>query len=56
MKDLGQLTYFLGLEVHFQQKDIFVNQHKYIQDLIQLVGLTNSASVHTPMEINLKLQ
>jgi len=32
VKDLGQLTYFLGLEIHFQQKDIFVNQHKYIQD------------------------
>ena len=56
MKDLGQLTYFLGLEVHFQQKGIFVNQYKYIQDLIQLVGLTNSTPIDTTMEINLKLQ
>ena len=56
MKDLGQLTYFLGLEVHFQQKGIFVNQHKYIQDLIQLVGLTNSTLVDSPMEIYLKLR
>ena len=55
MKDLGQLAYFLGLKVHFQQKDIFVNQHKYIQDLIQLVGLTNSAPADTP-KINLKLR
>ena len=38
MKDLGQLTYFLGLEVQFQQNDIFITQHKYTQDLIQLVG------------------
>ena len=56
MKDLGQLTYFLGLEVHFQQKGIFANQHKYIQDLIQLDGLTNSTSIDTPMEIIMKLQ
>ena len=56
MKDLGQVTYFLELEVDFQQKGIFVNQHKYIQDLIQLASLTNSAFVDTPMEINLKLR
>ena len=38
MKDLGQLTYFLGLEVHHRANGIFVNQHKYIQDLITLAG------------------
>ena len=32
MKDLGQLTYFLGLEVHYLASGIFMNQHKYIQD------------------------
>lgn len=54
MKDLGQLTYFLGLEVHYQPKGIFLNQHKYIQDLIQLASLTNVTSVDTPMEVNVK--
>ncbi|RVW47642.1 Retrovirus-related Pol polyprotein from transposon RE1 [Vitis vinifera] len=28
MKDLGQLTYFLGLEVHYLASGIFMNQHK----------------------------
>jgi hypothetical protein len=56
MKDLGQLTYFLGLEVQFQQKGIFVNQHKYTQDLIQLAGLANATAVDTPMEVNVKLR
>ncbi len=54
MKDLGQLTYFLGLEVHHRPQGIFLNQHKYIQDLVQLAGLTDTNSVDTPMELNVK--
>ncbi|RVW77694.1 Retrovirus-related Pol polyprotein from transposon RE1 [Vitis vinifera] len=54
MKDLGQLTYFLGLEVHHWASGIFVNQHKYIQDLITLAGLEDTSYVDTPMEVNVK--
>ena len=54
MKDLGQLTYFLGLEVHHRASDIFVNLHKYIQDLITLAGLEDTSSVDTLMEVNVK--
>ncbi|XP_031265831.1 uncharacterized protein LOC116124279 [Pistacia vera] len=51
---LSQLTYFLGLAVHHRANGIFVNQHKYIQDLITLVGLEDTSSVDTPMEVNVK--
>ena len=54
MKDLGQLTYFLGLEVHHWASGIFVNQDKYIQDLITLAGLEDTSSIDTPMEVNVK--
>jgi hypothetical protein len=54
MKDLGQLTYFLGLEVHHQPHGLFLHQHKYSQELVQLAGLTNTTSVDTPMELNVK--
>ena len=54
MKDLGPLTYFLGLEVHTESSGIFLNQHKYTQDLIALAGLQDSSSVDTPMEVNTK--
>jgi len=54
MKDLGQLTYFLGLEVHHRSNGIFLNQQKYIQDLIKLAGLAGTTSVDTPMEVNVK--
>ncbi|RVW45191.1 Acyltransferase-like protein, chloroplastic [Vitis vinifera] len=52
MKDLGQLIYFLGLEVHHRASSIFVNQHKYIQDLITLAGLEDTSFVDTPMEFD----
>ncbi|XP_014517174.1 uncharacterized protein LOC106774644 [Vigna radiata var. radiata] len=54
MKELGHLNYFLGLEVHYHLEGTFVNQHKYIQDLVQLAGLTNATPVDTPMEVNVK--
>ena len=54
MKDLGHLTYFLGLEVHSRDHGLFLNQHKYIQDLIELAGLKDAMVVDTPMEVNVK--
>ncbi|XP_022861569.1 uncharacterized protein LOC111381958 [Olea europaea var. sylvestris] len=54
MKDLGPLIYFLGLEVHTNSTGIFLNQHKYIQDLITLASLQDSSSVNTPLEVNVK--
>jgi len=54
MKDLGQLTYFLELEVHNRPNGIFVNPYKYIQDLITLAGLEDTFSVDTPMKVNVK--
>ena len=57
MKDLGHLTYFLGLEVHevhSRDHGLFLNQHKYIQNLIKLVGLKDATVVDTPMEVNVK--
>ncbi|XP_015164840.1 uncharacterized mitochondrial protein AtMg00810-like [Solanum tuberosum] len=54
MKDLGTLTYFLGLEVHNVASGVFLNQHKYTQDLISLAGFQVSSSVDTPLELNVK--
>ena len=54
MKELGHLTYFLGLEVHHRASGIFVNQHKYIQDLITFAGLEDTSSVDTLTEVNVK--
>jgi len=44
----------LGLEVHSRDHGLFLNQHKYIQDLIELAGLKDATVVDTPMEVNVK--
>ncbi|XP_050902156.1 uncharacterized mitochondrial protein AtMg00810-like [Lathyrus oleraceus] len=54
MKDLGNLHYFLDLEVHSTSKDIFLHQHKYATDLISMAGLESANPVDTPLEVNVK--
>ena len=56
MKDLGNLTYFLGLEIHASSHGIFLSQHKYAMDLVAAVGLQDLPPLDTPMEINIKLR
>ena len=55
MKDLGPLTYFLGLKVHQSEKGLILNQHKYAMGLIEMAGLQNSTPVDTLVEVNVKL-
>ena len=54
MKDIGTLTYFLGLEVQYVASGVFLNQHKYTQNLISLAGIQDSSTVDTPLELNVK--
>ncbi|XP_055801424.1 uncharacterized mitochondrial protein AtMg00810-like [Solanum dulcamara] len=54
LKDLGTLPYFLGLEVHNNYSSMFLNQHKYTQDLISLAGLQDSSFVDTLLKLNVK--
>lgn len=54
MKDLGPLTYFLGLEINTDASGVFLSQNKYTQDLLQLAGLQDASSVDTPLEVNTK--
>ena len=54
MKDLGPLCYFLGLEVNSTTIGIFLHQHKYIQEIITLVGLQDGRYVDTSLEVNVK--
>lgn len=48
MKDLGLMSYFLGLEVHQTQNKIFVSQSKYARDMFKRFSMENSSPVATP--------
>ncbi|KAI3799323.1 hypothetical protein L1987_34616 [Smallanthus sonchifolius] len=49
LKDLGQLHYFLGIEVVHHQKDIILSQRKYISDILHRSGLSHCKPVSSPM-------
>ncbi|CAL1400598.1 unnamed protein product [Linum trigynum] len=55
LKDLGDVSYFLGLEVQRSSQGVFVSQKKYMADLLETAHYTDCKPVSTPMEQNLKL-
>ena len=56
MSMMCELTYFLGLQVKQVKDDIFINQTKYIYDLLRKFDLTDcSSSRNTPWALPLSL-
>ncbi|XP_019058891.1 PREDICTED: uncharacterized protein LOC109116981 [Tarenaya hassleriana] len=56
IKDLGELKYFLGIEVLRSPTGIFLSQRKYILDLLQETGKLGAKPAKTPLEDNYKEQ
>ncbi|MGV7988876.1 reverse transcriptase domain-containing protein, partial [Mycobacterium kansasii] len=55
MSMVGELTYFLGLQVKQQPEGIFISQSKYALNLIKRFGFENDKTFETPMSTTLKL-
>jgi hypothetical protein len=55
LKDLGDLSYFLGIEVNKVNDGIILTQGKYANDLLKRVNMTSCKSVSTPMTVGAKL-
>ena len=55
MKDLGHLSYFLGLEITSSDDGFYLTQAKYTSDLLSRVGLTDHKIVNTLIELNAHL-
>ena len=50
IKDLGQLKYFLGIEVAWSKEGIVLSQRKYTLDLLEELGHLDSRPASFPME------
>jgi len=55
MSLLGELTYFLGLQVQQAQNGIFLSQTKYLKKIIKKYGMEDCKLVCTPMVIGYSL-
>lgn len=55
MKDLGPVSYFLGIEIHRSRDGFFLSQRKYATDILQEFGMIHAKPLLLPMDIKLKL-
>nr|GEV53619.1 hypothetical protein [Tanacetum cinerariifolium] len=53
--DDGKMTFFLGLQVNQSPCGIFINQSKYVLEILNKYGMESCDPVGTPMEIKDKL-
>jgi isopentenyldiphosphate isomerase len=49
MSMMGELTFFLGIQVKQMKQDIFVHQAKYTKDLMKKFNMAELKLVLTPM-------
>ncbi|KAH9724358.1 CCHC-type domain-containing protein [Citrus sinensis] len=55
MSMMGELKYFLGLQIKQNEEGIFINQAKYVKDLLKRFGYDNGTAKSTPMSTTIKL-
>ena len=49
MSMIGELSYFLGLQIKQLKNCTFMSQGKYIKDMIKKFGMIDSKVISTPM-------
>nr|GEW83028.1 hypothetical protein [Tanacetum cinerariifolium] len=50
MSSVGELTFFLGLQVKQKPDGIFISQDKYVAKILRKLGLTDGKSASTPID------
>jgi Reverse transcriptase (RNA-dependent DNA polymerase) len=55
LKDLGELCYFLGIEVARSKKGVVLSQQKYVLDLLSDTRMLGYRPINTPIDLNHKL-
>ncbi|GJY90088.1 putative ribonuclease H-like domain-containing protein [Tanacetum coccineum] len=52
MSSMGELTFFLGLQVKQKEDGIFISQDKYVGEILKKFGFSSLRTASTPMETN----
>ncbi|GJX45293.1 putative ribonuclease H-like domain-containing protein [Tanacetum coccineum] len=52
MSSMGELTFFLGLQVKQKDDRIFISQDKYVGEILKKFGFSSIRTASTPMETN----
>ncbi|GKE74240.1 putative ribonuclease H-like domain-containing protein [Tanacetum coccineum] len=52
MSSMGELTFFLGLQVKQKEDEIFISQDKYVGEILKKFSFSSVRTTSTPMETN----
>ncbi|KAK6162167.1 hypothetical protein DH2020_002008 [Rehmannia glutinosa] len=55
MSMIGELNFFLGLQIKQCQEGIYISQSKYTKELLKKFGIEEGRTVSTPMATNVKI-
>lgn len=55
MSMLGELSFFLGLQIHQSKEGIFISKTKYIREMLKRFKMEDCTPVSTPMVTGCKL-
>nr|GEY46757.1 ribonuclease H-like domain-containing protein [Tanacetum cinerariifolium] len=50
ISSMGELTFFLGLQIKQKKDEIFISQYKYVVEILRKFGLTYRKSTSTPID------
>ncbi|GJZ29857.1 ribonuclease H-like domain-containing protein [Tanacetum coccineum] len=50
ISSIGELNFFLGLQVNQREDKIFISQDKYVAEILKKFGFTNVRTASTPMD------
>ena len=55
IKDLGELKYFLGVNIKVNNGSVWIGQPLYVEKLLKKYGMENAKAIRTPVDIGNKL-